>query len=95
MSHGFLVAANRLLDGRAVFLNGAAWVVDPAAAQRFEDKSSAQAAAQAADPAAVVGPEIVALDSNGALVRRRERIRAQGPTVRTDLGRQAEPAERV
>lgn len=92
----WLVCGNRLLDGRAVYAActlGEDWVTDPARAC-VRSKAEAEAEAAAAPPHLIAGAEAVAIDAAGALLRRRERIRAAGPTVRTDLGRQAEEIER-
>ena len=93
--------ANNLLDGEVVWLgkNGV-WVKSIDAAQvcvtDADRQHAADAAAQADADNLVVEPyEIeVALDG-GAItpVKFRERIRAAGPTMRLDLGKQAEPAQ--
>lgn len=91
------ITANRLRDGVVVFLGpGAAWV------EAFAD--AALFPAQEADPALTAakeqaereqfGVDIYAFDveeENGVTVpvKMRERIRALGPSVRTDLGKQA------
>lgn len=92
------ITANRLRDGEVVFLGpGAAWVETLDAATLFDDPASAEAALGAAKAQAErerFGVDIYAFDvriEDGARVpvKMRERIRALGPTVRTDLGKQA------
>ena len=92
-----VVIANRLRDGLVVFLgNGKKWV------ERVEDCVPAGDDAAAAELAAigeaaeanqeVVGADLIEVeDRDGVLtpVKMREVIRAQGPTVRKDLGKQA------
>lgn len=92
-----IITANRLTDGEVVWLaaNGN-WVETVEAAETFHDKEALAAGlarAQAAVAARLVvdAYEIAVEQSEGRLVpvRFRERIRALGPTVRTDLGKQA------
>lgn len=89
----WIVCGARLTDGRSVYLGEGGWLTDPALAARH-DKDKAEALAAAAPAHLIADAEAVALNDEGALVRRRERIRAAGPTVRPDLGRQAEQIER-
>jgi len=90
------ITANRLIDGRVVFLTDAgAW------SHRFDDAAlhagdvvEARLAALAAAPlgAQVVGAYAVAVDGDGLRPTphgARERIRTRGPSVRPDLGVQA------
>jgi hypothetical protein len=89
------VTANRLNDGVVVyFASGGSW------SEHLEDAAKAETGADAdgllskaeADQLLVVGPyliEIVGGDGDFGLANVRERIRAAGPTVRTDLGKQA------
>jgi len=92
-----VITANRLTDGEVVWLaaNGA-WVESVAAAATFEAKSDLAAGLERAQAAvaarSIVDPYEIAVNvTNGALmpVRFREQIRALGPTVRLDLGKQA------
>ena len=92
-----VVTANRVKDGEVVWLgqNGR-WVEACGIAQVF-DKSAATdvlASAQSAEGDVVDAYLIDVTIEGGAPmpVRFRERIRAKGPTVRTDLGKQAVPA---
>lgn len=92
-----VVIANRLRDGLVVFLgNGKKWV------ERVEDCVPTGDDAVAAELAAlgeaaeanqeVIGAALIEVeDRDGVLtpIKMREAIRAQGPTVRKDLGKQA------
>lgn len=93
----YAISANRLTDGIVIFLAEAGWSERLADAQRFPDKAAAEAAAATrggADAAAnlLVDPTVFELRESGGRVEAahiREAIRANGPTVRTDLGKQA------
>jgi hypothetical protein len=98
-----IVTANRLSDGLVVYLCGAGW--GAAWSERIEDARIARAEedaatllAQAEGPGQevrVIGPYLIEVAREGAVPRpvsHREAIRAQGPTVRLDLGKQAEVA---
>jgi hypothetical protein len=93
-----IMSANALLDGDVVYYAaGGAWSehLADAVVAATEDEAAALEVAQAAALAAgsVVDPELVpvATDAAGRLVpgHYREKIRALGPTIRTDLGPQA------
>ncbi|MBW7850711.1 MAG: DUF2849 domain-containing protein [Rhodospirillales bacterium] len=80
-----IVTANRLRDGRVVFLTGAGWSSDVAKAQALSP-----AEAEAALELVSMGPrtEVIAayateIDADGLPKRVRERIRVAGPSVRT------------
>lgn len=92
------ITANRLRDGEVVFLDpDAGWVETLAAAALFDDPAAAEAAVTAAKAQAdrdrfgvdVYAFEVRIEDGARVPVKMRERIRALGPTVRTDLGKQA------
>lgn len=91
-----VLTANRLIDGAVVFLGAEGWVEDIAEAVPAPD-ASATAALEARGTAAVAANEVVdaylveVRGHAGALeaVALRERLRALGPSVRTDLGKQA------
>lgn len=83
-----IVTANRLSDGRVVFLAADGWTRDIAAALVPADKEALDAALAraAADAAAnlVVEPYAIAVRRDGATLvpeRLRERIRVGGPTT--------------
>lgn len=90
------LTANRLLDGEAVWYAHGAWVEGIEAAELVADKEGEErldAAGRAAVAANLV-VDVVLIDVehvDGAVrpLRLRERIRAAGPTIRTDLGKQA------
>jgi hypothetical protein len=92
-----IVSANRLADGIIVFLaKGDAWVERLSDAELFADKAGAEAGlarAQAAMEENLV-VEITPFDVEMTLhgptpTHIRDRIRAAGPTVRLDHGKQA------
>jgi len=89
------ITANRLRDGTVVFLGpDAGWVERLEDAALFEDAEPALAAAKAQADRDQFGVDVYAFDvtvTDGQRlpVKTRERIRALGPTVRTDLGKQA------
>lgn len=93
-----IVAANHLLTGQVVYLTAEGdWSTDPAGAQFAETKEDAAAllergrAGEAGNR--IVGPELIAAERRDGKpwpTRNREVIRALGPTVREDLGYQAE-----
>ena len=94
------VTSNRLLDGEPVYLTAAhAWSVavgDAAIADgREAGEALMQAAARDVDARLVVNPYLFNVDASAGVavpVSVRERIRANGPTVRRDLGKQARAA---
>jgi len=95
---GQLVTANRLRDGTVVFLTrSGAWsesIDDAALALEPQAAAALEARALSDEKATVVtGPYLVDAERRAGRVRAahiRERMRALGPTVRLDLGKQAE-----
>ncbi len=98
-----IVTANRLSDGLVVYLNGASggagWSERIENARIAGDDAAADGLlARAGGPGQavrVVDPYLIEVTRVGAVPRpvsHRETIRAQGPTVRPDLGKQAEVA---
>lgn len=99
------VTANRLLDGAVVWLTAAGdWSVSVRDAAVYADDAAVKAGLEAA-LASEARQEVVAsyaidvtVETQGPEaqgpwpVKIRERIRAAGPTVRTDLGQQAATA---
>ncbi len=93
-----MIVASRLTDGLVVFLDEAGgWTEDFHRGAILADASARQAALEKAERAAadnlVVEPYAIQLEmSAGHLVPKalRERIRCFGPTVRPDLGKQAQ-----
>ncbi|WP_035692375.1 DUF2849 domain-containing protein [Azospirillum halopraeferens] len=96
------ITANRLRDGAVVWLSARnAWVDRLEDAGTFEGAAvdAALATAQEAERAnLVVGVYAFEVEMrNGAPepLRYRERVRALGPSVRTDVGKQADPRDRA
>ena len=88
-----ILTANRLEDGLVIYLGQNGWNTDPDNAIRAYDDDQAAVleyqGKQAAQHNEVADPYLIDLD-NDSPVRWRETIRANGPTVRPDLGYQAE-----
>jgi hypothetical protein len=92
-----VLTANRLRDGEVVYWRAGAWVETFVAAQVFDAKPEADAAlARAGDDVTarlVVGVYLFPVRvENGRLraVEEREIVRSEGPSVRRDLGKQAD-----
>ena len=93
-----VVIANRLRDGLVVFLDaegGWADYIEGArvAKSETEGEEIIAIAQRGADGNQVVDPQLIeVIEADGGLrpKKYREFIRAHGPTVRTDLGKQAE-----
>ncbi len=96
-NHGSqMLTANRLRDGDVLYRKGDGWVLALADGDVFGDEAAAQAALAAAQGEAgrneFVSPylfEVRIVDGRIIPVKEREVIRAAGPTVRHDLGKQA------
>jgi hypothetical protein len=92
-----ILVANDLAEGEVVFRTAAGWSPDHRdaliagnveAADALEAEGAAEMAANKVVDAYLVD---VVLDESGPLPRHyRERLRTLGPSVRTDLGKQAE-----
>ncbi len=94
-----MLTANRLRDGDVLYWKKDGWIETLAEGEVFDDPKAADAALAAAqkyvDDCTVVNPYLfeARVDAKGIHpVKEREIIRAAGPTVRTDLGKQAPPA---
>jgi hypothetical protein len=93
-----IVIANRLRDGLVVFLGeGDRWVgsVDQSHLAEGEEEGQQlmETAKRAEADQEIIDPNLIEVRKEGttiAPVRFREAIRAHGPTVRRDLGKQAE-----
>ncbi|WP_174450226.1 DUF2849 domain-containing protein [Azospirillum baldaniorum] len=94
------ITANRLRDGEVIFLAPGpdlGWVERLDDAALFEDAAAAETALAAAKAKAegeqfavdVYAFDLRVTDGQRVPVKTRERIRALGPTVRIDLGKQA------
>ena len=92
-----VVIANRRSDGIVVFLTGdERWVESIQDCEVAPDEGAAKALLEKGLAAVgrnlVVGAELIAVSEQGGAIvptRYRELIRSLGPTVRTDLGKQA------
>lgn len=91
-----MLTANRLVDGDVLYWHADDWVLALTAGDIFTDPKAADAALAAAQKCVtenrVVNPYLfdVRVDAKGIHpVKEREIIRAAGPTVRDDLGKQA------
>ena len=91
-----ILTANRLEVGEVVYWNSArGWVGDLSDAEILPGDKAEEALKGAAEWVTnreVVAPYLFEVKVNGGVatpVKIRERIRAAGPTVRTDLGKQA------
>ena len=95
-----ILTANRLSDGEAVWYADGRWAETMDGAEIATDKAGEEhldaigKAAFAANLVLDVALVDVELTDTGAIrpIRLRERIRAAGPTIRNDLGKQARRA---
>jgi hypothetical protein len=94
-----VLTANRLRDGEVVYWKAGSWVEHLEEAEVFSDGTAATAALKAADKAIqdriVVNPYLFEVRREAHALRpvkEREVIRAAGPTVRPDLGKQSSEA---
>lgn len=92
-----ILTASRLTDGTVLYWTGAGWAEPMAEAAIFDEAEAAKSAlAGATRPAAaqqivnVYLFEVRIEDGVAVPVKERERVRAAGPTVRRDLGKQAD-----
>jgi hypothetical protein len=92
-----VITANRLVDGDVVYLTGdgrwSEWLGDGCVADDEQQADTLMEAAERAVAAqVVVAPYAIDVAVEGGTIRAsryREQIRASGPTIRTDLGKQA------
>jgi hypothetical protein len=93
-----VVIANRLRDGVVVFLGSdGRWVERVEICTPVDGKEAAEKlldkALQAERNQEIIGPILADVELRDGVafpIKRREAIRAKGPTIRTDLGKQAE-----
>ncbi len=100
-----IITANRLLDGEVVWMGaGNLWVDSVEAAHVFADKadvedglSRAELSVASQDVVEVYAVDVLVVDGEVTPRTLKERIRAAGPTFRSDLGKQARelPAARA
>lgn len=90
------LTANRLTDGEAVWYANGAWVESVDAAEIANDKSHEERLDEAGRLALAANLvvdvnliDVEVIDGSVCPTRLRERIRAAGPTIRNDLGKQA------
>ena len=87
-----MLTANRLIEGTVVYWHDGGWVETLEQGDVFNEAAAAEAALTAAKAFvarnAVVAPYLFEV-KDGRPVKEREIIRAAGPSVRTDLGKQA------
>jgi hypothetical protein len=91
-----MLTANRLRDGDVLYRKGDGWAALLADGDVYPDQASADAALAAATAELgrneIIAPYLFEVrEQNGKLrpVKEREIVRAAGPSVRTDLGKQA------
>ena len=91
-----MLTANCLRQGDVLYWKAGGWVLDFTQGEVFADPAAATAALDAAQKFVtgnrVVSPYMFEVrEQNGKLrpVKEREIVRAAGPSVRTDLGKQA------
>ena len=94
-----MLTSNRLRDGDVLYWRGGDWVLTLSEGEIFADPASADAALAAANAGLIkneyVAPylfEVRMENGNIRPVKEREIIRAAGPTVRPDTGKQADKA---
>jgi hypothetical protein len=92
-----ILTANRLRDGDVVYWRAGNWVENLGDADLFADKVTAQEALSAAETAVrdriIVSPYLFPVRNEDGTLRpleQREIIRAAGPSVRLDLGKQGQ-----
>jgi hypothetical protein len=96
-----MLTANCLRQGDVLYWKGGGWTLNFAEGAVLHDAAGAEAALEAAKKFVadnrVVSPylfEVREQDGKIRPVKEREIVRAAGPSVRTDLGKQAPGAER-
>ena len=94
-----MLTANRLRDGEVVWWKAGSWVIALSDAEVLADPKAAGTALEAAQAFVrdnvVVNPYLFEVRIEGDAIRpvkEREIIRAAGPSVRTDTGKQASPS---
>lgn len=90
-----VLTGNSLRDGEVVFWAEGEWVERFSAAELFEESTAAEAALEVAraQPTVIVEPYLidVRLDEGVPVpTAYRERVRALGPTIHPDMGKQVE-----
>jgi|SRR6185312_2328055 len=90
-----MLTANRLRDGAVLYWKDGAWTEALGQGDVFEAPAAAEAALAEAQAFVahneVVNPYLFDVHADGSPVKEREIIRARGPSVREDVGKQAPP----
>ena len=96
-----MLTANCLRQGDVLYWKAGGWTPNFAEGEVLHDAAAAEAALEAAKKFVadnrVVSPDLFEVrEQNGKIrpVKEREIVRAAGPSIRTDLGKQAPGAER-
>lgn len=96
-----MITCNRLRDGEVLYRKGDGWVLNLQDGEVYPDEAAAEAALAAAQQDIsenlVVAAYIFDVRTEKGMIRpvkERELVRAAGPTVRPDTGKQAPGAER-
>jgi len=89
------LTANRLTDGEVVFWGQDRWVERFPDARLFDDEAAAEPvlAAARAQPTVIIDPYLIDVRLDGEApvpVAFRERVRALGPTIHPEMGKQSE-----
>jgi hypothetical protein len=89
-----ILTANRLVDGTVVYWRDSRWVEALGEANIFPTEAEGEAARIAAQPFVanniVINPYLFDVRPDGTPVKEREIIRAAGPSIHDNLGKQAE-----
>ena len=89
-----VLTANRLRTGDVVYWRAGTWIEALGQADVFPSEAEAQAALQQAQSSVtgnvVVAPYLFDVRPDGTPVKERELIRAAGPSIHAELGKQAE-----
>ncbi len=91
-----VLTANRLIDGTVVYWHAGQWVESLSEADVFDSEAAGNAALAEAQPSVAANVVVatylfdVRVDGGIAPVKEREIIRAAGPSIHAELGKQAE-----
>jgi hypothetical protein len=89
-----MLTANRLVDGTVVYWRDGQWVEALGEGNVFSTETEGEAARAASQPFVtdntVINPYLFDVRPDGTPVKEREIIRAAGPSIHDNLGKQAE-----
>lgn len=89
-----MLTANRLVDGTVVYWRDGRWVETLGESTIFATEAEGEAALTASKPFVtdniVINPYLFDVRADGTPVKEREIIRAAGPSIHDNLGKQAE-----